>query len=185
MAPRRGVFLRPLLGLSRETTAKACAEAGLVPWDDPHNTDPAYARVRVRTSVLPALERELGPGVAQALARSARQLREDADQLDAMTPILPDEPSVEELAALGPALRSRALKAWAERLVHRAVTAAHVDALRALVDDWHGQGAVALPGGTVVRRRAGHLVPDPLRPTTGASPTWQRPDATQGGGGDG
>jgi tRNA(Ile)-lysidine synthase len=100
-----------------------------------------------------------------------------------MTPVLPDQPAVEELAALAPALRSRALKAWAERLVHRAVTAAHVDALRALVEAWHGQGAVALPGGTVVRRTGGHLVPDPLRPARGATPTVQRPDARRVGDG--
>ena len=54
-------------------------------------------------------------------------------------------------------LRSRALKAWAERQVHRAVTAAHVDALRALVDEWHGQGPVSLPGGLVAERRYDRL----------------------------
>jgi tRNA(Ile)-lysidine synthase len=157
MPAERGVFRRPLLGLSRETTAKACAEAGLVPWDDPHNTDPSYARVRARSRAMPVLEQELGPGVAEALARSAARLREDADALDALTPELPDEPAAAELAALAPALRSRALKAWAERLCGRAVTSAHVDALRALVEDWHGQGPVALPGGCDVRRTSGVL----------------------------
>ncbi|MFM9785628.1 tRNA lysidine(34) synthetase TilS, partial [Streptomyces scabiei] len=59
-------------------TAAACVAEGLDPWRDPHNLDPAYARVRVRETVLPTLERELGPGVAEALARTAEQLREDA-----------------------------------------------------------------------------------------------------------
>ena len=45
---------------------------GLRPWDDPHNADPAYARARVRHQALPALEAALGPGVAQALARTRR-----------------------------------------------------------------------------------------------------------------
>ena len=161
MAVARDVFRRPLLGLSRDTTAKACAEAGLVPWDDPHNGDPSYARVRVRARVLPVLEEELGPGVAEALARSAALLREDADALDALTPVLPPEPAVADLAALAPALRSRALKAWAEQACGRAVTSAHVDALRALVEDWHGQGPVALPGGAVVRRASGVLEATP------------------------
>ena len=152
MAAERGVFRRPLLGVTREATAKACAEAGLVPWEDPHNADPSYARSRVRHRVLPVLEQEVGPGVAEALARSADRLREDADALDALTPVLPDEPAVVELLALVPALRSRALKAWAERVCGRAVTSAHVEALRALVEDWHGQGAVALPGGRRVAR---------------------------------
>jgi tRNA(Ile)-lysidine synthase len=153
----RGILRRPLLGLDRATTRAACAEAGLEPWDDPHNDDPSYARVRVRSRVLPVLEEELGPGVTAALARTARQLREDADALDALTPELPDEPDCAALAELPGALRSRALKRWAERLSGCAVTAVHVDALRALVDDWSGQGPVDLPGRVRIRRTDGRL----------------------------
>ncbi|TAL16591.1 MAG: tRNA(Ile)-lysidine synthetase [Frankiales bacterium] len=153
----RTPYRRPLLGIDRATTRAACAEAGLIPWDDPHNDDPAYARVRVRRRVLPVLEAELGPGLARALARTADQLRDDADALDALTP---DTADVAELAALPAALRSRALKRWAERQCGSAVTSAHVDALRALVDDWHGQGPVALPGGVQVARRDGRLASD-------------------------
>ena len=150
----RPPYRRPLLGVERATTHAACAEMGIVPWQDPHNDAPAYARVRVRTRVLPVLEAELGPGIAAALARSAAQLREDADALDALTP---DTDDVAELAALPAALRTRALKRWAERQCGSAVTSAHVDALRALVEDWRGQGAVALPGGVQVMRRDGRL----------------------------
>jgi tRNA(Ile)-lysidine synthase len=157
MPAARDVFRRPLLGLSRDITAKACAEAGLQPWADPHNDDPAYARVRVRSTVLPVLEAELGPGIAEALTRTASQLREDADALDALTPELPDEPSCAELAVLSPAIRARALKRWAERLSGVALTAVHVDALRALVEDWSGQGPVDLPGGVAIRRTEGKL----------------------------
>jgi tRNA(Ile)-lysidine synthase len=157
MAGERGRFRRPLLGLPRELTAKACAEAGLLPWADPHNDDPSFARVRARSTVLPVLEQELGPGVAEALARSARQLREDADALDALTPELPDQPSCDDLAALLPAIRARALKIWAERLAGAAVTSVHVDALRALVEHWSGQGPVQLPGGVSIRRTEGVL----------------------------
>ena len=157
MPVTRAAYRRPLLALSRATTAAACAEAGLTPWQDPHNTDPAYARVRVRTTVLPILEQQLGPGVAAALARTARMLREDADLLDALTPQLAAEPDCAELASLVPALRGRALKGWAERACGRAVTSAHVDALRALVESWSGQGPVALPGGARVTRIAGRL----------------------------
>lgn len=82
MAPRAGRYLRPLLGLRREQTRAACAALDLEPWDDPHNSDPAYTRVRVRERVLPLLECQLGPGVTEALARTADQLRADADALD-------------------------------------------------------------------------------------------------------
>ncbi|WP_217615788.1 ATP-binding protein, partial [Cellulomonas sp. GbtcB1] len=89
MPAARGLLRRPLLGVSRAETLAACAAEGLDPWHDPTNT-PADgdagvpARSRVRARVLPVLERELGPGVAAALARSAELLREDADALDAL-----------------------------------------------------------------------------------------------------
>ncbi|TDC51887.1 tRNA lysidine(34) synthetase TilS [Jiangella ureilytica] len=82
MAARSGVFLRPLLGL-RRSVVRAALPAGLEPWDDPHNEEFAYARARVRHRVLPVLEAELGPGVAEALARTAELARADADALDA------------------------------------------------------------------------------------------------------
>ena len=81
-------------------------------------------------------------------------LREDADALDALAA---PECEVDRLRALPAALRSRALKLWAEQECGRAVTSAHVDALRALVDDWHGQGPVALPGGGRAARVEGRL----------------------------
>src|SRR5690606_16509861 len=59
-----GTLRRPLLGIRRATTRQACLDEGLEPWHDPHNLDPTYARVRVRERVLPVLEAELGPGVA-------------------------------------------------------------------------------------------------------------------------
>ena len=84
MPARRGRYRRPLLGVGRATLREACAAQGLEPWDDPHNADPAYARVRVRRQAMPALEEALGPGVAAALARSAAQLSADCDALDAL-----------------------------------------------------------------------------------------------------
>jgi len=158
MPARRGRYRRPLLGLDRATTWAACSQAGLEPHADPHNADASYTRVRVRTTALPALEAALGLGVAAALARTASQLREDADALDVLTPDLPDQPDCAPLAQLPAALRSRALKRWAEQKSGRAVTSAHLAALRALVEHWHGQGPVALPGGLQVSRADGHLV---------------------------
>ncbi|QBF45065.1 tRNA lysidine(34) synthetase TilS [Janibacter limosus] len=156
-------FVRPLLHLPRTTTEKACAAWGLVAWEDPMNSDRAYARVRVRQA-LAALEADLGPGLAEALARSADLLRDDADLLDdlAEQAVPDDDPAgipVTDLADLAPALRSRV---WRRLLVAAgapagALGAAHVAACDRLVTDWHGQGALHLPGDLRVRR-ADHRV---------------------------
>ncbi|MCK9928006.1 hypoxanthine phosphoribosyltransferase [Frankia sp. Mgl5] len=78
-----GAIRRPLLRLRRDQTRQACQSLGLEFWDDPTNADPAFARARTRSTVLPVLEAELGPGIAEALARTADLLRADADALEA------------------------------------------------------------------------------------------------------
>ncbi len=83
MRPASGRHLRPLLGLRRATTEAACRALGLDVWDDPHNDDPRLQRVRLRREVLPLLEDVLQGGVAEALARTASQLQDDDDALDA------------------------------------------------------------------------------------------------------
>lgn len=88
MAERRGLVRRPLLDLDRTLTAAACAAAGVPVWSDPHNSDPRFARSRVRSRVLPVLEAELGPGVAAALSRTAALARADADALDQLATAL-------------------------------------------------------------------------------------------------
>ncbi|OII31731.1 tRNA lysidine(34) synthetase TilS [Curtobacterium sp. MMLR14_010] len=147
---------RPLLAVRRPTTRQACAAAGLAPWHDPQNDDPAYTRVRVRTTVLPALERELGADVAEALARTADQLREDSAALDHFAEEMAEDLaehseagislSVRELAANPPALRQRLVRLAVES--EFGVTLSRVQTLEVcrLVTDWSGQGPIDLPG---------------------------------------
>jgi tRNA(Ile)-lysidine synthase len=168
-----GRYRRPLLDLDRTVTRAACAAEGLSPWEDPHNSDPAYTRVRVRQEALPALERALGPGVPAALTRSAKLLRDDADALDAWAEramaecVDPGGVShgdaaldVTRLAALPAAVRRRVLHraALAAGSPHGALAAVHVEALDALVTDWHGQGPLQLPGRVSATRRCGRLL---------------------------
>ena len=163
-----GRYRRPLLGLGRDVTVGACAAQDLPVWTDPHNSDPRFARVRVRNTVLPVLERELGPGIAAALTRTAEQARADADALDALaaaelTRLTSDRPGtelpVDALAVLPPAIGSRVVRSWllaagapATDLGYR-----HVLAVTGLVSSWHGQRWVELPGGLRVTRRDGRL----------------------------
>jgi tRNA(Ile)-lysidine synthase len=167
MAPASGRYLRPLLGIRRAQTRAACAALGLTPWEDPQNSDPAYARVRVRQALLPALEEQLGPGVAQALARTAQHLRADADLLDELAAAAaarladgqPGWPAA-ALAAEPPAIRSRLLRraALAAGAPAGALVQQHVTQMEALVTGWHGQRGVDLPGGVWCHRRYDRLL---------------------------
>jgi len=164
MAEINGKYIRPLLGITREQTEKACEEMNLDPWQDPHNSDKQFARVRVRNLVLPNLEENIGPGISEALARSAQVLRDDADALDAWaekeiaTMDLSDL-GCEALVALPKAIRTRILR----RAIYDAgapsgsINAEHVSAVEALVTSWSGQGPAHLPGGVKVSRLSGRL----------------------------
>ena len=155
---RGALLLRPLLGLRRTTTAAACAAMNLVPWEDPHNADRRYARVRVRLDALPALEAAVGPGIAESLARTADLLRADADALDELA-VEVTSLAVDDLQALLPAVRRRVLRAAAVAAgaANGELAAVHVTELDRLVTDWHGQRPVSLPGGLVAERRCDRL----------------------------
>ncbi|MBV9291124.1 MAG: tRNA lysidine(34) synthetase TilS, partial [Frankiales bacterium] len=129
------VLLRPLLRVRRSETAAACEALGLPVWHDPMNADDGYARVRVRHNALPALERALGPGVAEALARTAALLRDDADALDGWADTAATELSPDRLAELPAAVRRRVLRsaAVAAGAPPGQLSARHVDALDGLV----------------------------------------------------
>ena len=201
MAAHRGVLRRPLLGLRRAQTEDVCEVLGLQPWRDPTNGGPTLGdvppvvgppgelspgtapatglplRSRVRHEVLPVLERVLGPGVAEALARTADQLRQDADLLDGLgtdvlaaarsRAVLPpgtgdvqEALDVEVLLEAPAALRTRALRAalLAAGCPAGALRQGHVRSVEDLVVAWSGQGPVSLPEGRSVLRRCGTLV---------------------------
>ena len=119
--------------------------------------------------MLPVLEDELGPGVTEALARTADQLRPDMELLDSYAERAPSPTcsaavarpqgarrSMRWTALEGAPIRTRVLRlaavaagAPAGELFHQ-----HVMAVDALLTDWHGQKWVDLPGHLrAVRRR--------------------------------
>jgi tRNA(Ile)-lysidine synthase len=166
MRAHDGPWCRPLLGVRRATTVAACGELGLTPWQDPHNTDPRFTRVRLRTEVLPLLEQVLGGGVAEALARTAAALREDTEALDAAAAeigiadgVLP----IADLHDLSTAVRRRVIRRWLLAGGACNLADTQIRAVDVLVTDWRGQGGVAVPSGLTrerlfAARRDGALV---------------------------
>ncbi|MDQ1123510.1 tRNA lysidine(34) synthetase TilS [Microbacterium trichothecenolyticum] len=157
------LWVRPLLSVHRRTTVAACAAEGLSPWTDPHNADPAFARVRVRERVLPVLEAELGPGIAEALARTAEQLREDAAAFQEMIDETIEDivehaeagisVSVAALAANPAALRNRIVRYVVESEFGVSLSRSQTLEVARLATEWRGQGPIDLPG--CLARRVG------------------------------
>ncbi|ORX10868.1 tRNA(Ile)-lysidine synthetase [Mycobacterium szulgai] len=143
-------WCRPLLGVRRHVTHAACAELGLVPWQDPHNTDRRFTRTRLRTEVLPLLEDVLGGGVAEALARTATALREDTEFIDAIAAqALSDVSagaglSTGALADLAGPVRRRVIRGWLLAGGAIGVTDKQIRGVDTLVTAWRGQGGVAV-----------------------------------------
>ncbi|MEV7037454.1 tRNA lysidine(34) synthetase TilS [Amycolatopsis sp. NPDC051061] len=163
MRPHDPPWGRPLLAVPRATTRAACAALGVEPWDDPHNAESRFTRVRLRTEVLPLLEDVLNGGVAGALARTAAQLREDSEALDTMADMIFTRAGGSEgldagvLAAEPAAIRRRVIRRWLLQSGVRELTDAHLRAVDDLVARWRGQGGVWLPGNLEARRAHGRL----------------------------
>lgn len=179
---------RPLLGIRRATTLAACHQAGLVPAFDPTNqldgsartaTGKPLPRVAIRELVLPELERALGQDPRPALARFADLAQTDENHLRIEAGRVFEKAFQEEATweygaplklEIAP-LESFVGVAVLKRVLHLAgrwagmrmsdVTSGHLEAMVALICDWHGQGPLDLPG-VQVSREGNQLV---FRPT--------------------
>ena len=163
MAPVGERYLRPLLGLGRETTVAYCEDAGLEVWHDPQNSDPKFTRVRIRHEVLPLLEQALGGGVAAALARTAEQLREDTLVLDGLAAAVFEQAStlgatsvllsIDVVERQPAAIAKRTIKLAIER-AGGSPTSTAIESVFELITNWHGQKPLTLQGVRV--ERTGH-----------------------------
>ena len=164
MAKRIDRYRRPFLGCTRTETEAACGELGIEFWRDPHNQSLEYKRVRARQRVIPVLETELGPGITDALTRSAKLLRDDADALDhwadaEFKDFDPKNLDIEKLSKLPRAIRSRVIRKaiYLAGAPGGSLSSEHLEPVEVLVTAWQGQGPVSLPGGVTVARISGRL----------------------------
>ena len=150
---------RPLLGLRRIETQGVCARAGLVPVDDPTNTDPRFLRNQIRHQLLPLLAEAARRDLVPVLSRQAALLADDAALLDELAAGV-DPTDTRALLAAPLPLARRALRTWlragpgADADVHPP-SAAEIERVLAVA-----AGAAVgcqLAGGRWVRRRGGRL----------------------------
>lgn len=166
---------RPFLSHSRGDIETAVVELltplGITPWQDPHNFDEVFSRVRIR-NLLETLSQEFGPSIISGLVRTADMLRADNQVLDHMatesfrmshnseTQV---SMGVQELEDVSPAIRTRIIKLCFDQLTagtreSSPLTHQHVMSVEALISSWSGQGGIALPLGVTARREYGRLV---------------------------
>jgi tRNA(Ile)-lysidine synthase len=150
MRPHDPPWCRPLLGVRRAVTHAACAELGLIAWQDPHNADRRFTRTRLRHEVLPLLEDVLGGGVAEALARTAMALREDTELIDTLAaqalPVVTAGAGLQTqaLGALPDVIRRRVIRGWLLAGGATGLTDKQIRGVDMLVTAWRGQGGVAV-----------------------------------------
>lgn len=159
MAWRRDRFIRPLLGVTRQQVARYIARHRLRPLVDPTNAEPTYQRNRVRTRILPLMERE-NPDAVAALARSAEVLGEEHRALEwASRELLsaagwPGELALTQLEDLPHGMLARVVRTAHCDVVGttRHLSREHVARVVALCSRRHGSASVDLPGARVERR---------------------------------
>jgi len=153
MRPLREGIARPLLAIGRKDTIAVCRAARIRPLADPTNRSLKFARNRVRLEVLPKLAK-INPRASEAIARFAEaaaelQFEGDVDVAEALSRARDNEAVV--IAALAPAVRSRALAmAWREA-TGQGLGARHRKAVEALTATEDGSRSLDLPGGRAIR----------------------------------
>lgn len=124
---QRGRIYRPLLDVTGAAVRDYCAAHGLDYREDSSNRSLDYTRNRLRQQVMPVL-RQINPKADTALARLARDCREDEDCLVQLAKKALEDARTEEgystqaLRALPPALQRRAA---VELLVRQGLTVTH------------------------------------------------------------
>lgn len=163
---------RPLLQLRRRQTIEFCQRLDLPVFTDPSN-DPdgpwkaadgnPFRRAALRERAIPALSSALQQDSVPALAAVATSMQQDEDALAIWaSQHYQSNPDlvVRELEQIPVAVRKRvyrlALRDAGSHLAQPHHT--QLQAVDALVCDWHGQGAVDFPGGLQIARRGGRLV---------------------------
>lgn len=163
MSSDQGVIWRPMLNTSRATLRNSAQEQKLNFFDDPHNFDSRFLRVRVRNEVMPILREVLGEHVDEALARTASLSRDDADALDALAEkelhhrVINNELDIEGFAQLPRAISTRCIRIWLSVRGVKQASYEHIDAVWRLATDSRVSGPVKVAGGVDVFKASGRL----------------------------
>src|SRR5260370_5860050 len=150
-----GRLIRPMLALNRAQILAYLRERKIPFVEDSSNSSPEISRNRIRTELIPMLEREYAPGLRRRLTEVAGEMRAVDDfmissaslELDAMQSA--DAIAVARLATLAPALQMTVLRLFlASRMesIPR-ISRAHLEALPRLALAGRPSDSIDLPNG--------------------------------------
>jgi tRNA(Ile)-lysidine synthase len=154
MPARRGVFVRPLLAVWRRDVMSYLERRGVQAVEDPANSNVAYARVKVRREILPALESDR-PGIVRrfhAVAIRAAALQETVAETAGRT--FDGVATTRAAVAAAPApvaielMRQLYARAGGAQ---PALSRAHLTAMLRLAEPGRGGRGLDLPGGLRLR----------------------------------
>ena len=167
MAQVSGKYLRPFLHLRKKLVHDSLDLIGLKAWQDPANTDHQFLRVKVRQVLMPKIVEVLGESAISSLDKTSQLLRLDNQALEELAQqffksqkdVKTNGLEISELEKLPEAIRTRVLRIFAIASgVHPGpFSFEHIEAIDALVKNWHGQGNVDLPGFIQATRVDGSL----------------------------
>jgi tRNA(Ile)-lysidine synthase len=159
-----GVFIRPLLEISRESLQLHLRESGVSWREDSSNQDLARTRNRIRHQLLPWLQSQYNPEIDEVLSRTTGVLRDEEEYLDSVTRELARRLVREEeqglslavpaVRVLPPALRRRLLRSFLERATGEPCPPPDFEttsALEALVREGRHQAAITIASGLEIR----------------------------------
>jgi tRNA(Ile)-lysidine synthase len=172
-------LLRPMLGIQSAAIRQACKDQGIEFWEDPHNQDPSFTRVRIR-ELIKTMETSLGSDLTSALAKTAAIASGAEEFLEAAAMALEQSSrtkgsarsqsyDAKVLAETHPALMMQTLRHIALKLGAKSLSMAQLETVSELLTNWHGQKSIPLSGITVERVNNELVFKTNKPPTAGAS----------------
>lgn len=150
ITPISGNVIRPMLGITRREVEEFLEEWSLHHIEDSSNAGDDFLRNRIRHKIMPLLKEE-NPRIGENLSAMALRLRLDEEALSRQADfeILP---TVEQLKAMDPAIRSRCLDAFLKKCGVREPEQTHIAAAEKLLFSDKPSARASFPGGVTIAR---------------------------------
>lgn len=168
---RDGIYVRPLIEVTREEILAFLEEEGAQYMNDSSNVDNTYMRNRIRNRLIPDLQQQYNPRLVENIARMADIIRLENDFIDQCVDssllklnIIYEGSRIgihiPDFKLLHPVLRLRIIKKLLQDHTSSKmkITSVHVKAVFDLIESPRSSGILNLPLGITVRREYNDLV---------------------------